>query len=107
MPPDESTQVALAHIDGRLDTLTQTVELRLRQVADDALSGKAAAKSAHERLDAEGQQLRDEFRTEIKELHALVGEIKRAQSRMVGIGIGIGASSGVISALLVLLASPA
>ena len=25
MPPDEPTSVALAHIDGRLDTLTQTV----------------------------------------------------------------------------------
>ena len=107
MPPDEPTSVALAHIDGRLDTLTQTIAIRLEQIGNDAEAAKASAKSAHQRLDTEGQTLRDEFRSEVRELHKIVGEIKRSQARMVGIGLGIGASSGLVSGLVILLLSSA
>lgn len=83
---DEPTAVALAHIDGRLDTLTQTVELRIRQVAEDATAAKRAAKSAHERLDVQGQHMRDEFRFEIRELHELIGSLQTWRAKIVGIG---------------------
>lgn len=101
----DSIEVLFARLEGKVDALTQTVDIRQAQTAAEALSAAKAAKAAHQRLDDEGQALRDEFRREINELHEILGEMRRGMSKMIGIGIGIGASSGVVSGLIVLILS--
>lgn len=104
---DEPMEVLFARLEGKVDTLTQTVELRLGQIAAETTTAHHKAKAAHQRLDEEGQALRDEFRREIRELHEVVQNMQRWQSKMIGVGVGIGAASGVISGLVVLLLSSA
>lgn len=98
-------EVSFARLEGKVDALTQTVDIRMIQTSAEASSAFAKAKAAHQRLDQEGQALRDEFRAEVRELHDLLAQMRRGQARMVGVGIGIGAMSGLVSGLIVLLLS--
>ena len=103
---DEDLRVALAQLNGRLDALQQTVELRLDGALTTAQKAREAAQAGHQRLDTEGSQLRNEFRGEINDLREVVEDLRRWQSRLVGIGVGVSLMSGMVSGLLVrLLAS--
>ena len=102
---DAPLEVMFARLEGKLDALTQTVELRITQNGQKAQVAAEKAKAAHQRLDEEGAALRQEFSRDINQIHEIVNEMQRWQSRMIGIGIGIGAMSGVVSALVVLLLS--
>ena len=102
---DDDLRVALAQLNGRLDALQQTVELRLDGAFATAEKAREAAAAGHDRLDVEGGRMRSEFRTEINDLREVVEDLRRWQSRLVGIGVGVSLMSGLVSGLLVLLLS--
>lgn len=99
----ESTDVALARLEGRLTTITELLDVRLGQVSLEAGDATRTARAAHSRMDSEMGEIRRDVRDDLDEVKSTVADLMQWRERVIGISVGIGIGSGVISGLIVTL----
>jgi len=88
----EAVEVLLAKLDGRIEGLTQVVELRMQTQERDLESWRASGHVEHQRLAAQ-----------VKETAEAVNQLQEFRSKVVGFGLGISVIAGTVSGLLVSL----
>lgn len=86
----EDANVVLARLEGRVEVLTEVVEVRLRTMDRDVEQWRSA-----------GVQERNQLSTKIERVVTTVDELQEFKSKAIGIGIGLMAGSGIISGFIV------
>lgn len=86
----EDAQVVLARLEGRVEALTEVVEVRLRTQERDVESYRLAGDNEHRKLQSDIREVTDALR-----------DIEAFRSKLYGIGVGLTLASGTISGLLV------
>jgi len=86
----EDAQVVLARLEGRVEALTEVVEVRLRTQERDIESYRLAGDNEHRKL-----------QSDIREVTEALRDIQEFRSKLYGISVGLALASGTISGLLV------
>lgn len=88
----EDVQVVLARLDGRMEALTQIVQLRMQTQERDLEAVKLMHSSDHKFV-----------LKQLEDTNATVSELKDFKSRLIGMAVGLSLASGTISGLMVTL----
>ena len=90
----EEMQVVLARLEGKVESLTQVVEIRLRAQERDCEQWRTGGEREHTQMKRNVEQTAQSVR-----------ELQEFKSKTIGIGIGLSLASGTVSGLMVLLVS--
>lgn len=88
----EELQVVLARLEGRVESLAQVIEVRLRTQERDV--------EVH-RID--GDREHRELRRDLESTVQMVRELQEFRSKLIGLAAGLSLASGTVSGLLVAL----
>jgi hypothetical protein len=92
----ESIEVILARLDGRMEMLNQTIELRVSAIEKDTLQAVTTATAAHTRLDKDLRVVRDDVEDETARLRQTLDELLRWRERVIGIAFGVAVAGGAV-----------
>lgn len=88
----EEIQVILARLEGRVESLTAVVELRMRTQERDVETWRLA-----------GDQVHRELRSDIEQVKGTVVALQEFKSKVIGFAIGLSLVSGTVSGVMVAL----
>lgn len=88
----EELQVVLARLEGRVESLAQVIEVRLRTQERDVEMHRIDGERGHR-----------ELRRDLESTAQMVRELQEFRSKLIGLAAGLSLASGTVSGLLVAL----